>query len=308
MITALARDFAYLAGCEVIVPRDRRLSPIKWPERVCLVDVGSAEEEWSLIAQHARETDWTIVIAPEFDEFLLKRVRHVERSGGKLLSPNSTTVSAAQNKQLTASQLAFFGIATPRGGKFRSGFPLPRKLRYPAIIKPLCGAGSAGIQFVESPHAVVDLPAGERFRIEEFCPGIPVSVSVLCGPNGHYVLPPGQQRISDDGSFRYLGGCVPLTAGLRHRAESLAHSVTRAAVLSTGYIGIDMVLAEKARRDCAVVIEVNPRLTTSYVGLRELARCNLAQAMIDVAEGRTPDLSFDESPVEFLADGTILRD
>jgi len=38
-----------------------------------------------------------------------------------------------------------------------------------------------------------------------------------------------------------------------------------------------------------------------------LARFNLAAAMLAVAEGRTPDLSFDDGPVEFLADGTILR-
>jgi hypothetical protein len=55
--------------------------------------------------------------------------------------------------------------------------------------------------------------------------------------------------------------------------------------------------------DC--VIEINPRLTTSYAGLRVAARTNLAEAMLDVAAGKTPDLSFDPAPLEFDADGTV---
>jgi predicted ATP-grasp superfamily ATP-dependent carboligase len=44
-----------------------------------------------------------------------------------------------------------------------------------------------------------------------------------------------------------------------------------------GYIGVDLVLTEEE----AVVIEVNPRLTTSYVGLRRVANFNPAQAIVD---------------------------
>jgi hypothetical protein len=54
-----------------------------------------------------------------------------------------------------------------------------------------------------------------------------------------------------------------------------------------------------------VVIEINPRLTTSYVGLRALASENLAAAMLDVASGRTPRLSFADRQLEFDSDGTI---
>jgi predicted ATP-grasp superfamily ATP-dependent carboligase len=46
-----------------------------------------------------------------------------------------------------------------------------------------------------------------------------------------------------------------------------------------GYVGVDFVLT----KDGPVVIEVNPRLTTSYIGLREVVRFNPAQAMLDAA-------------------------
>jgi len=48
-------------------------------------------------------------------------------------------------------------------------------------------------------------------------------------------------------------------------------------------------------------------LTTSYVGLRAIANGNLAAAMMAIAEGGAPNLSFDGSAVDFDADGTVRR-
>lgn len=44
-----------------------------------------------------------------------------------------------------------------------------------------------------------------------------------------------------------------------------------------GYVGVDMVLT----KDGPMVMEVNPRLTTSYIGLRRAVNFNPAQAIID---------------------------
>ena len=52
-----------------------------------------------------------------------------------------------------------------------------------------------------------------------------------------------------------------------------------------GHVGVDLVVAP----DRCVVIEVNPRLTTSYVGLRRALRANLAELVWRaVVEGRLP--------------------
>jgi predicted ATP-grasp superfamily ATP-dependent carboligase len=53
------------------------------------------------------------------------------------------------------------------------------------------------------------------------------------------------------------------------------------------------------------VIEINPRLTTSYVGLRHLARFNLAEALLAVTlGGALPSLEWHDGPVHFRADGS----
>jgi predicted ATP-grasp superfamily ATP-dependent carboligase len=50
-----------------------------------------------------------------------------------------------------------------------------------------------------------------------------------------------------------------------------------------------------------VVIEINPRLTTSYVGLRRLARFNLAEALLRLLVG-------DEPPADVWAVGPVYFD
>jgi predicted ATP-grasp superfamily ATP-dependent carboligase len=74
-----------------------------------------------------------------------------------------------------------------------------------------------------------------------------------------------------------------------------------------GFIGVDMALGDDPEGRDDSVIEINPRLTTSYAGLRIASRTNLAQAMLDVAAGQTPTLAFDETHLEFDADGSVRR-
>ncbi len=54
-----------------------------------------------------------------------------------------------------------------------------------------------------------------------------------------------------------------------------------------GFTGVDLVLSEKNPGEDRV-IEINPRLTTSYTALRRLARNNLAGCWLDVWTGGNP--------------------
>jgi predicted ATP-grasp superfamily ATP-dependent carboligase len=77
-----------------------------------------------------------------------------------------------------------------------------------------------------------------------------------------------------------------------------------------GYVGIDVVLGadESGEGDC--VVEVNPRLTTSYIGLRTAAAegVNLAAAMLEVAQGRPARLTFRGGCVRFSVPATFAAD
>lgn len=303
MFASLAEDFATMGDTEVVALRDERLTTIE-SSGIKFQPVRSAEDHSARFDALARAADWTLVIAPEFNQTLLNRTRRVEELGGRLLSPDSQIVGLGTDKEHTAGHLTKHGMRTPHGRRLCAGDQIPAGWRFPAVLKPNDGAGSQGIQCIEKRESFPSISVG-TFRLEELQPGAPASVAVLCGPNSRYVLPGCQQKLTGDGAFRYLGGTVPLDEPLRSRAEQLALRAAGTLPDCVGYIGFDIVLGSSAEFD--TVIELNPRLTTSYVGLRRLARGNLASAMIKVAEGKTPDLSFDTGPVEFLADGTILQ-
>ena len=81
-----------------------------------------------------------------------------------------------------------------------------------------------------------------------------------------------------------------------------------AAVLppTVGYVGMDMILGPEGP-ESDVVLELNPRLTTSYLGLRQLARANLAAAMLAAVAGQPVHVSFGHQHVEFSPDAVTLK-
>jgi tyramine---L-glutamate ligase len=302
MFESLAADFARIPDVEVIALRDERLCV---PEHTGTSYhlVRCAEEESRQFDAMVTAADWTLVIAPEFDNILLNKTGRVEAIGGRSLGPSSHIVALGTNKNRTVAHFAKQDVPTVRGVGFGLGSSVPKTFRFPAILKPADGAGSQNITQVDSFDKLPNLMDGE-FRLEEFHPGTPASVAILSGPKQHIALPACQQTLSENGSFQYFGGTVPLDRSLRERAERLAMKGAQTLPDPLGYIGFDIILGQTPDSD--VIIEMNPRMTTSYVGLRELARGNLAAAMIDIAEGKTPDLCFDTGPVRFLADGMIL--
>jgi predicted ATP-grasp superfamily ATP-dependent carboligase len=317
MMTALAADFAAVAGVETIVMLDERLD-IQLPG--CrILPVRSADEEFAQLAELSRRVDWLLIVAPEFDDLLRSRCRLVEESGGRLLGPSSSLVALAADKQRTAEHLARAGVNVPEGTSLASGDAMPDNVPFPAVIKPRFGAGSEGVRFIPQDqrskpkdggpwtYLQADVHPTIEYRLERFCPGMPASVAFLCGGSDRIALPPCRQRLSDDGHFRYVGGSAPLEPDLARRATTLASRAVESLPEPLGYLGADLVLGDDPDGRNDVVVEVNPRLTTSYVGLRALANDNLAAAMLAVVTGKTPRLSFSDDPLEFDADGTVRK-
>lgn len=305
MLRALARDFADDPGVrlDTIVAAQ---SPLRG-ELPGAVHVARHEaEERDLFARLTAEADWTVVIAPESAGILLDRCRLVEDHGGRLLGPSPVLVALTSDKHATAEHLETAGIAVPDGMCLPAGSVVPRDFPRPAILKPCDGAGSQGVRFLKP--GTEDVRVEVRSRLEAYVPGVPASVALLCGPSEFTALPPGRQRLCDGGSFAYQGGELPLPAPLARRAAELALRAVRSLPGALGYLGVDLVLGEQGDGSGDYIIEVNPRLTTSYVGLRALLRENLASAMLAAAEGLEVALSCRAGCVQFDPDGTVCHE
>ena len=306
MVAALAADFAELPDVTVQVTRDSRL-PAFHPPGLQVNEVGSGEAELAMLSYLASHADWTLLIAPETGGALAQRTGLVEMARGKLLSPPTLFVQLAGNKQATAELLSRRRIPVPRGALVTGADQVKKEFSFPAVLKPNDGCGSQDVRLITGPSEIpADLPS-DRWRLEEFVPGMAVSVVVLCGPKEYYVLPACEQRLSTDGRFKYLGGRLRLVPNLDGRARRLGLPAVRALPPAIGYVGVDLVLGDAADGSGDRVIEINPRLTTSYIGLRAASKSNLAAAMLAVAEGKPADLRFGGEAIEFTADGHLSR-
>jgi len=245
-----------------------------------------------------------VASAPEFDGILWKTARRATAAGVRLLSPSPEFIRIAADKQRTCVALQAANVPVPAGQILESDEPLPAQFDYPAVVKPVDGAGSQDTYFVRGPRDPPPAYAWRR-RLERYVPGLPASVAMLCGPTGRLTLQPCRQRISDDGRLRYLGGELPLAVGLAERAQALADRALAAMPQAVGYVGVDLVLGREPDGSEDAVIEINPRLTTSYVGLRAAARSNLAEAMWHAASGDIRPVEFADRPIEFDASGNV---
>ena len=308
MVTAVANGLARLENVHPIVMLDRRLDQfarVGFHQGCQLTWVDSSRTEQQTFDRLAAAADWTILVAPEWDDILLNRAKRCLDLGGRLLGPGPELIELAADKVALADYFDQQDLPVPVGCLLERCDSLPTNFHYPAILKPRFGAGSAGLQWIEDPaDKVVWDSRFSQYRLEEYCPGKPVSVALLMGPASSHVLPACRQHLSDDRAFHYQGGSVPLADSLAKRAEALAWRAADILPDAFGYLGLDMVLGEEESADC--IIEVNPRLTTSYVGLSQLTDDNLAEMMLRVAEGESYSACFEAEPVSFAASGRLV--
>lgn len=302
MLQALIDDFSQLPGWQVWTMLDRR------PGMELEVDTGrtghvrgilTAHEHQAAFQDLARQADAVLVVAPETDQLLLRLTRQVEDAGSLLLGPCSEFVAIAADKLRLNHHLAGQGIPVPRClAPAADGIG---SLEPPLVRKPRFGAGAEGLERIPDWESwtISEMP---DLLVESYQAGISVSVSALLQDDKLQLLPAGRQDVDLDAGL-YRGGAIPLDSCFRQRAASLARRALQAMPRSRGFVGVDMVLGDNPAGEDDVVIEINPRITTSYVGLRVATGLNLAAAILDPGlELEIPDIL---SPVEFTASGKI---
>jgi len=296
MAEALADDLI-AAGFEVDRMIDQMVCPNKEIPSPGLTyhRLQSAAEERILFDRLAANADRTLLIAPETDGSLAERVRWTIQANGRLLGPSQDIIELTADKHRLSIHLAAAGIPVPVGMALAVGSQLPADFPYPAVLKPRDGAGSQETMLLHQPDPGRPVPF--EARLEKYAVGQTASVAVLGGPGGTAALPACNQLLSQDGTFTYLGGSLPLIGELAHRAQELAVRAATACGEFCGYMGVDLILGNHAEEDC--VIEINPRLTTSYLLLRQAAQENLAESIVRWSLEHCPPPSFSLAPAGF---------
>jgi predicted ATP-grasp superfamily ATP-dependent carboligase len=305
MRRALAADFA-AAGARVVMTLDARLpdEPGPW----ATVRIHPFEFPNALPAL-ARRADHTILVAPETAGLLANLARTVARGGGRSLGSSPEAIDLAADKLRLAEHLGRAGIPTPPTRHVNPRFGLPRDASYPAVLKPVDGAGSIDTLALASPDdPLLEAFPSESGILQPLLPGEPRSASFLTHPRaGPRLLAVGRQEIAVvGGRFSYLGGTIlPDKLPADHPTRRAVASVTGL----YGLVGVDYLHDSRSGR--AVVLEINPRPTTSCIGLvHALGRGWLASSWLESAMGTAAlgscDIARPLRPASFRADGTLL--
>lgn len=297
MLHAAAVDFVYSPGVDVL-----ELTP-SHPSRLSHPDAASR------FRYLAAQSDFTLVIAPECGGRLEHLCREVVQAGGTLLGPAPDAIRLTADKLALAGHWERHGVPTPPTWELGD-----EPAGVPVVVKPRDGAGSQGMGLKWRQDSDPAGAAQDRSPVptdswpgpmiaQEYVPGFAASVAFLIGPSQTVPLVPCEQLLSADGRFSYLGGRLPIAPDLAKRTIRIASAAVGCVPELLGYVGVDVVLGNDGR-DWA--IEINPRLTTSYVGLRALARFNLAEAMLAVVRQLPPpEMSWHDRWIEFTPDGRV---
>jgi predicted ATP-grasp superfamily ATP-dependent carboligase len=296
MVLAVLSDAVRDGGVEVAVLVDEARR-IDLPDGILRRAVPPGDE-LAVLVEESRRADATLVIAPETAGMLAHRVAAVRAAAGTALAPSPRFIEIASDKQTTIDTLAAAGVAVPAGRSLAAGEAWPRWFHLPAVRKHRASVGCDEVLIVREGDALPP-PVAVPTRLEAFAVGMPVGVSCILGPAGVQPLPPMRQRFAAGSCPRYLGGEPLVEPTLRQRATRLAVRAVAALAAAAGgtqagWVGVDMILGPRDDGLDDRVLEVNPRLTTSFVGLAATAPRSLVRAIVDAAAGRAP--SFSDTP------------
>lgn len=310
MWRAVLEDAGALADVEVVTTRDSRLPEVLLPG-VRIIPVESAAQERELFETLARGADAVLLIAPELEGHLETRLAWLHEWGC------GEGLSACEPVALTADKWKFaefcreqnlphpptWLLDTPADGQA----PPEPACGYPCIIKPRHGAGATATHIVRTPQEWTRLWKESRELLllpavlQPCLPGLPCSVACVIDPRDAVPLwlPPGRQTFH---GLQYQGGEIPLDEVDWPMVQATVERLLTLLPGLKGYVGIDFLLSPTGNE--FTLLEVNPRLTTAYLGYRALFPGRLLPWML--GHGPRQPVPAPQQKVLFLADGRTI--
>lgn len=277
------------------------------------VQIYSPADEPAAFRRLAADSEFTYIIAPELDDLLTRRCLDVADVGGNSLNSSVDAIQTCSDKWETFQKLSHAGIPTvpttrlePRAAS--QGF------EFPVVIKPRFGAGSTDTFLVrrheELRSAAARFPSAaptSEAIIQPYVRGRALSVAAILHGAGalREVWPAAEQHLSEDGRFTYVGGTIDSNDTLGAEVLDLLSQISDRIPGLRGYTGFDLILPGHCGAQ-PLIVDINPRLTTSYLGYRAITSKNLAGRIL-WPDHDWPQLDWRRPCVAFGAAGEIQR-
>lgn len=259
-------------------------------------------EQWCRLAVDA---DAIILIAPESGGELGRLAAAIDEVSDARLGCRSPFLERTSNKLMMAEYISdeYLHPQTLTPAQFLTyAQSKADSSRREWVIKPIDGAGCDGIWRGTSVAMLTHIQQNSGCRgslIQHYLSGQPASVAAWVTESGRWWLPPVWQDIHWEQTTvaegielahpTYRGGSGPIEQAYWAAIHTFANRVLDLlGPGALGWVGIDFVLnVEKGNARCSA-IEVNPRWTTSYAGLRQLYQGNLLEKFLEASSKSAP--------------------
>lgn len=281
MLNALLSDFLELGVSDIFTTRDNRLHAISLPVEIVAID-GDVYNVWQSCMNKA---DAVLIIAPESEGVLFRLTLMAEQSACHVLGCSSESVKIASSKIQTTTFLKANNIDSIETN-YLSNTTFPQN-EASWVVKPDDAAGAENCYYCENNdhlYKLMNTINFENYILQKFQPGIPASLSMICNKGLAHLIACNLQNFYFENGKGVLKGIV--VNGLLEywqQLNVLAQKIARADKGLKGYVGVDLIMTDQS----AVVVEINPRLTTSYVGLRKSLSLNPAELILSIWQNRT---------------------
>ncbi len=271
MLQTLLYDLARCEGVQLSCTRDARLPAL--PVSITSQTLSGTDSlpTWLAESVHAYDAIW--LIAPETDALLYRLVSLIEQQGVDSTGCSAAAIWICTDKRRTAERLAEAGISVVPGIESVDSVTDDGQ---GWVLKPVDGAGSEQTFLCKTRHALCDRLKTlnpQRFLIQPYISGQVASMSLFCADGKVYLLAVNQQDVViEDDRLKLRAIRVNGLVSEYQRCLVLAEAINGAISGLKGYVGVDFILTEAG----PVVLEINPRLTSSYAGLAQSTGLNLA--------------------------------
>jgi len=283
MLQALVAELKSLPQVDLLVVLDERCRSLILPVELEIAWMDSRQSVLSQLLVLIARCDAVWPVAPE-TAGILAYIAGMARSRRKtLLLSAPEAVALCGDKWATYQHLSAAGLplaATRLLSDFQPEFGGPW------VLKPRDGVGCQGGRILTgqkaSPAFAMNVEHPEQMLVQPYYAGQAVSLSCLFKQGKAWLLCCNQQHIEVvDDSFQLRACLVNVANPLRGFYQKLIAQVALTMPELWGYIGIDLI--ETADYG-PLLLEINPRLTTSYAGIQAATGINVAEQALALIE------------------------
>ncbi|MDX1914494.1 MAG: ATP-grasp domain-containing protein [Methylophilus sp.] len=285
MRDALLGDLSTVSNLALSTTFDKRFSPFQH-HAVQSIQIDEETDVWLLWESLIDQVDAVWWVAPETNDILYRLTQLAVLKNKLVIGSGLDAIAITSKKDLTAQTLSQSGIPTIPTSSYQS-WQDSQHCRW--LVKPNDGVGCEDTYLFELPEQVHQWFESNPEKqlshvIQPWIEGVAASMSVLAYANSLQVLSCNEQLIvfKTEGTKKklsYVGSHLNNMMAYRQACIDLALQIQQSIPGLQGYYGVDVVIHPE-NLQCMTVVEINPRLTTSYVRLKEAMNTNPAQLIL----------------------------